>query len=74
MPWRTLLRELFLKSLRAVQEAFHDFGVVKMKALDQTFNPEHHEAMFAMEMPGKESNSVFHVMELGAQSGSWPLV
>ena len=23
------------------------------KALDQPFNPEHHEAMFAMEMPGK---------------------
>lgn len=47
------------------QDAFHDFGVVKMKALDQSFNPEHHEAMFAMEMPGKESNTVFHVMEPG---------
>jgi len=24
-----------------------------LQALDQPFNPEHHEAMFAMEMPGK---------------------
>mmetsp|Transcript_13536 Transcript_13536/g.22332 ORF Transcript_13536/g.22332 Transcript_13536/m.22332 type:complete len:171 (-) Transcript_13536:69-581(-) len=49
----------------AVEEAFAEFGVHKMKALDQPFNPEHHEAMFAMEMPGKEPNIIFHVMEPG---------
>lgn len=27
--------------------------VCSVQALDQPFNPEHHEAMFAMEMPGK---------------------
>ena len=27
--------------------------VCSVQVLDQPFNPEHHEAMFAMEMPGK---------------------
>lgn len=53
------------KIRHAVEEAFAEFGVHKMKALDQPFNPEHHEAMFAMEMPGKEPNIIFHVMEPG---------
>ena len=53
------------KIRHVVEEAFKEFGVHKMKALDQPFNPEHHEAMFAMEMPGKEPNIIFHVMEPG---------
>eukprot|EP00438_Fugacium_kawagutii_P026873 Skav221169 [mRNA] locus=scaffold85:432278:439753:+ [translate_table: standard] len=43
------------KIRHTVEEAFAEFGVHKMKALDHPFNPEHHEAMFAMEMPGKAS-------------------
>jgi molecular chaperone GrpE len=41
------------------------FGIHKMKALDAQFDPAKHEAMFAMEMPGKEANTIFHVMEPG---------
>mmetsp|Transcript_4318 Transcript_4318/g.8756 ORF Transcript_4318/g.8756 Transcript_4318/m.8756 type:complete len:214 (-) Transcript_4318:84-725(-) len=48
-----------------VHKALGDFGVSEMKCLDQTFDPEHHEAMFAMPMPGKEPDSIFHVMEPG---------
>mmetsp|Transcript_102422 Transcript_102422/g.181896 ORF Transcript_102422/g.181896 Transcript_102422/m.181896 type:complete len:225 (-) Transcript_102422:70-744(-) len=48
-----------------VEEALAKFGVVKMKALDDTFDPAKHEAMFAMPMPGKEPNVIFHVMEPG---------
>lgn len=62
------LRELHAgvgRMRKAVKDALKEFGVVKMKALDQHFNPEHHEAMFAMDMPGKEPNTIFHVMEPG---------
>lgn len=48
-----------------VEKALADFGVHKMKALDDTFNPERHEAMFAMPVPGKEPNTIIHVMEPG---------
>eukprot|EP00440_Ansanella_granifera_P050413 gb/GFBE01054638.1/.p1 GENE.gb/GFBE01054638.1/~~gb/GFBE01054638.1/.p1 ORF type:complete len:200 (+),score=63.31 gb/GFBE01054638.1/:1-600(+) len=48
-----------------VEHALEKFGVTKMKALDATFDPERHEAMFAMPMPGKEPNTIFHVMEPG---------
>lgn len=55
-----------VKNVRhAVEEALGKFGVVKMKALDNTFDPQQHEAMFAMPMPGKEPNTIFHVMEAG---------
>eukprot|EP00930_Biecheleria_cincta_P031461 TRINITY_DN2183_c0_g1_i1.p1 TRINITY_DN2183_c0_g1~~TRINITY_DN2183_c0_g1_i1.p1 ORF type:complete len:233 (-),score=55.61 TRINITY_DN2183_c0_g1_i1:140-838(-) len=55
-----------VKKIRhVVEEALAKFGVVKMKALDDTFNPQQHEAMFAMPMPGKEPNTIFHVMEPG---------
>mmetsp|Transcript_49178 Transcript_49178/g.117112 ORF Transcript_49178/g.117112 Transcript_49178/m.117112 type:complete len:218 (+) Transcript_49178:71-724(+) len=46
-------------------KVFADFGVAKMNALDEEFDPSKHEAMFAMPMPGKEPNKVFHVMEPG---------
>merc|ERR1712187_702918 len=48
-----------------VSEALEDFGIRKMEPMDEPFNPEHHEAMFAVPMPGKEPNTVFHVMEDG---------
>eukprot|EP00933_Yihiella_yeosuensis_P016832 TRINITY_DN14237_c0_g1_i1.p1 TRINITY_DN14237_c0_g1~~TRINITY_DN14237_c0_g1_i1.p1 ORF type:complete len:217 (+),score=47.67 TRINITY_DN14237_c0_g1_i1:79-729(+) len=55
-----------VKQIRhSVELAFEKFGIHKMKALDDTFNPEKHEAMFAMEMPGKEASLIFHVMEPG---------
>ncbi|CAE8638149.1 unnamed protein product [Polarella glacialis] len=57
--------EAVKKVRHTVEQALEKFGVVKMKALDDTFNPERHEAMFAMEMPGKEPNQIFHVMESG---------
>merc|ERR1712190_393895 len=50
---------------KTVAEAFKKFGVVKMDAEGDTFDPQKHEAMFAMEMPGKEANTIFHVMEPG---------
>ncbi|CAE7616372.1 mge1, partial [Symbiodinium sp. CCMP2456] len=55
-----------VKKIRhTVEEALAKFGITKMKALDADFDPAHHEAMFAMEMPGKEPNKIFHVMEPG---------
>mmetsp|Transcript_129516 Transcript_129516/g.238239 ORF Transcript_129516/g.238239 Transcript_129516/m.238239 type:complete len:212 (+) Transcript_129516:61-696(+) len=48
-----------------VKEALEEFGIKKMKALDEQFNPSQHEAMFAMPMPGKDPNIIFHVMEQG---------
>eukprot|EP00927_Polykrikos_kofoidii_P010394 TRINITY_DN14393_c0_g1_i1.p1 TRINITY_DN14393_c0_g1~~TRINITY_DN14393_c0_g1_i1.p1 ORF type:complete len:266 (+),score=52.45 TRINITY_DN14393_c0_g1_i1:94-798(+) len=48
-----------------VKEALEEFGVVRMEAMDATFDPEMHEAMFVMDMPGKDPNTVFHVMEPG---------
>eukprot|EP00418_Pyrodinium_bahamense_P063377 CAMPEP_0179089576 /NCGR_PEP_ID=MMETSP0796-20121207/40823_1 /TAXON_ID=73915 /ORGANISM="Pyrodinium bahamense, Strain pbaha01" /LENGTH=226 /DNA_ID=CAMNT_0020787135 /DNA_START=55 /DNA_END=735 /DNA_ORIENTATION=+ len=48
-----------------VREAFEYFGIVKMECLDTPFNPEFHEAMFAMPMPDKQPNTIFHVMETG---------
>eukprot|EP00931_Biecheleriopsis_adriatica_P114827 TRINITY_DN90722_c0_g1_i1.p2 TRINITY_DN90722_c0_g1~~TRINITY_DN90722_c0_g1_i1.p2 ORF type:complete len:236 (+),score=56.24 TRINITY_DN90722_c0_g1_i1:58-708(+) len=53
------------KIRQRVEEALEKYGVSKMKALDATFDPSRHEAMFAMPMPGKEPNTVFHVMEPG---------
>mmetsp|Transcript_116572 Transcript_116572/g.184458 ORF Transcript_116572/g.184458 Transcript_116572/m.184458 type:complete len:213 (-) Transcript_116572:214-852(-) len=50
---------------KVLAEALEKFGVVEMKALDAPFNPDQHEAMFAMPMPGKDPNIVFHVMEPG---------
>jgi len=50
---------------KVVREALKEYGVVEMNALDQPFNPDKHEAMFAMPMPGKDPNMVFHVMESG---------
>mmetsp|Transcript_56590 Transcript_56590/g.106174 ORF Transcript_56590/g.106174 Transcript_56590/m.106174 type:complete len:212 (+) Transcript_56590:61-696(+) len=57
--------ECVKKIRHTVEEALAKFGVTKMKALDADFDPAHHEAMFAMEMPGKEPNKIFHVMEPG---------
>jgi len=55
-----------VKKIRhTVEGALAKFGITKMKALDADFDPAHHEAMFAMEMPGKEPNKIFHVMEPG---------
>lgn len=48
-----------------VSDALKEFGIIKMEPMDDTFDPERHEAMFAMPMPGKEPNVVFHVMETG---------
>merc|ERR1719440_1783184 len=50
---------------KVLREAMKEFGVVEMEAMDQKFNPDQHEAMFAMPMPGKDLNIVFHVMEPG---------
>mmetsp|Transcript_3894 Transcript_3894/g.9068 ORF Transcript_3894/g.9068 Transcript_3894/m.9068 type:complete len:205 (-) Transcript_3894:87-701(-) len=49
----------------AASKMLGEFGITKMESLDQQFDPEHHEAMFVMEMPGKEPNTIFHVMEPG---------
>eukprot|EP00929_Paragymnodinium_shiwhaense_P031436 TRINITY_DN17607_c0_g4_i1.p2 TRINITY_DN17607_c0_g4~~TRINITY_DN17607_c0_g4_i1.p2 ORF type:complete len:208 (-),score=68.90 TRINITY_DN17607_c0_g4_i1:219-842(-) len=46
-------------------EALEKFGVAPMEPMDQPFNPEQHEAMFQMAMPGKDPNTIFHVMEPG---------
>lgn len=54
-----------LRLQKSMKEALGEFGVVQMEALDAPFNPDQHEAMFAMPMPGKEPNTIFHVMEPG---------
>lgn len=51
--------------LEAVEKMFQEFGIKENNPLDQPFNPDHHEAMFAMEMPGKVPNTIFHVLEPG---------
>ncbi|CAK0829097.1 unnamed protein product, partial [Prorocentrum cordatum] len=59
------LRDGVVQMQKEVRQALDKFGIVKMDAEDKPFNPEQHEAMFAMDMPGKEPNIVFHVMEPG---------
>jgi len=53
------------KLQKVVDKALRDFGVVEMKPEGQVFDPQKHEAMFAMEMPGKDPNTIFHVMDPG---------
>lgn len=48
-----------------MKQALDDFKVAKMDPMDQVFDPNMHEAMFAVPMPGKDPNIVFHVMEPG---------
>lgn len=50
---------------QVVADALSDFGISKMEPMDEAFNPEQHEAMFAVPMPGKDPNVVFHVVEPG---------
>jgi len=50
---------------QVVAGALNDFGIWKMEPMDEAFNPEQHEAMFAVPMPGKDPNLVFHVVEPG---------
>merc|ERR1712224_1121624 len=44
---------------------FAKVGIERMSLLDEPFDPNRHEAMFAMHIPGKEPNVIFHVMEPG---------
>mmetsp|Transcript_89898 Transcript_89898/g.178670 ORF Transcript_89898/g.178670 Transcript_89898/m.178670 type:complete len:229 (+) Transcript_89898:58-744(+) len=48
-----------------VEKAFDQFKVKRMDCQDQSFDPQLHEAMFAMPMPGKEPNTIFHILEEG---------
>jgi len=50
---------------QVVTDSLDDFGISKMEPMDEAFNPEQHEAMFAVPMPGKDPNIVFHVVEPG---------
>eukprot|EP00747_Dinoflagellata_sp_TGD_P164977 gnl/TRDRNA2_/TRDRNA2_185693_c0_seq1.p1 gnl/TRDRNA2_/TRDRNA2_185693_c0~~gnl/TRDRNA2_/TRDRNA2_185693_c0_seq1.p1 ORF type:complete len:214 (+),score=50.79 gnl/TRDRNA2_/TRDRNA2_185693_c0_seq1:61-642(+) len=50
---------------KVLHDTLEEFGVRKMEAMDQTFDPDKHEAMFSMAMPGKEPNTIFHVLEPG---------
>eukprot|EP00928_Gymnodinium_smaydae_P021555 TRINITY_DN1842_c0_g1_i1.p2 TRINITY_DN1842_c0_g1~~TRINITY_DN1842_c0_g1_i1.p2 ORF type:complete len:229 (+),score=50.08 TRINITY_DN1842_c0_g1_i1:66-689(+) len=55
-----------VKRMRTVvADALEGFGVKEMEAMGSTFDPAKHEAMFAVPMPGKDPNTVFHVMEPG---------
>lgn len=54
--------ELLLKALERK-------GITKVNPVDETFDPNCHEAMFAMPMPGKNPNTIFHVVEVGYQIG-----
>merc|ERR1712039_100678 len=59
------MKEGVVKMQKVVEDALKQFGVTEMKAEGAVFNPQQHEAMFAMEMPGKDPNTIFHVMEPG---------
>mmetsp|Transcript_64844 Transcript_64844/g.163361 ORF Transcript_64844/g.163361 Transcript_64844/m.163361 type:complete len:214 (-) Transcript_64844:70-711(-) len=59
------LKDGVVKMQKIVEDALKQFGVTEMKCEGAVFDPQHHEAMFAMEMPGKEPNTIFHVMEPG---------
>lgn len=61
------MRDRVLQMQKAVEQALKAFGIAKMECQDQAFDPQRHEAMFAMEVPGKEPNSIFHVLEPGYQ-------
>lgn len=50
---------------KEMTEMFTKVGVERMSPLDKPFDPTCHEAMFAMNVPGKEPNIIFHVMEPG---------
>mmetsp|Transcript_37766 Transcript_37766/g.100485 ORF Transcript_37766/g.100485 Transcript_37766/m.100485 type:complete len:224 (-) Transcript_37766:331-1002(-) len=50
---------------KTVAKALEEFGIEKMDPMDKPFDPSMHEAMFAVNMPGKEADLVFHVMEPG---------
>mmetsp|Transcript_20100 Transcript_20100/g.30085 ORF Transcript_20100/g.30085 Transcript_20100/m.30085 type:complete len:212 (+) Transcript_20100:79-714(+) len=54
-----------LRMQKIVNQAMSDLGIKKMETEGATFDPAMHEAMFAMPMPGKEPNTIFHVMEPG---------
>lgn len=53
------------KAQKLVREALESFGVVQMDVMDKAFDPQCHEAMFAVPMPGKDPNTIFHIMESG---------
>merc|ERR1712039_403505 len=59
------MRDGVVNMQKVVEDALKKFGVKEMKAEGAVFDPQQHEAMFAMEMPGKEPNTIFHVMEPG---------
>lgn len=62
------LRQLHSKVVQMqerVEKTFDQFNVKQMDCQDQSFDPQRHEAMFAMPMPGKEPNTIFHVLEQG---------
>jgi len=62
------LRKLHAQVARVqdvMKDALETFEITKMEPMDQPFDPNKHEAMFTMAMPGKEENTVFHVLEPG---------
>mmetsp|Transcript_17296 Transcript_17296/g.45618 ORF Transcript_17296/g.45618 Transcript_17296/m.45618 type:complete len:203 (-) Transcript_17296:161-769(-) len=54
-----------LQMQKVVSQALKSLGISKMEVEGATFDPQMHEAMFAMEMPGKDPNTIFHIMEPG---------
>ena len=61
-----------MKGLKGLSFDFLDMDL-NPQALDAAFDPEHHEAMFAMEMPGKELPGEWAVSEQPSLSASWLL-
>lgn len=54
--------ELTLKMLATVMEKF---AIKEVHPLDQAFNPELHQAISMLEVPGKAPNTVINVMQKG---------
>lgn len=61
----TQLHSKVVQMQQLVEKTFDQFNVKQMDCQDQSFDPMRHEAMFAMPMPGKDPNTIFHVLEQG---------
>ncbi len=61
----TAAREGTELTLKVLLDVFKRHHIERIDPVDEAFNPEHHEAMAMVPMPGKAPNTVIEVLEKG---------
>ena len=54
---------------RALESAFEQIGITRIKSIDETLNPMHHNAIQVIECPDKKSNIIIDEMQPGYMFG-----